>query len=88
MENGEKKYDMCKAFADMKLEGKLEGKREGSLERLVKAVCIKLRKNKPAAMIADELEEEVGEVQKVIEAQRQVGNYDVEQICRALVNMG
>lgn len=88
MENGEKKYDMCKAFADMRLEGKLEGKREGSLERLVKAVCIKLRKNKPAAMIADELEEEVGEVQKVIEAQRQVGNYDVEQICRALVNMG
>lgn len=35
-ENGKKKYDICKAFADMKLEGvmegRLEGKKEGKLE--------------------------------------------------------
>ena len=92
MIDGEKKYDMCKAFADMKLEGKLEGrlegKIEGSLERLVKAVCIKLRKNKPEAVIAEELEEEIGEVRKVIEAQQRLGSYDVEQICRALTDLG
>lgn len=29
MENEEKKYDMCKAFVDMKLEGIEEGKAEG-----------------------------------------------------------
>lgn len=89
MENGEKKYDMCKAFADMKLEGVMEGRLEGKLEErqehLVKTVCIKLRKNKPAEIIADELEEELSEIEKVIEAQRLVGNYDMKQICMAMV---
>ena len=80
MENGEKKYDMCKAFVDMKMEGKIEG----SLERLVKSVCIKLSKNKPAAVIADELEEELSEIEKVIAAQQKEGSYDVEQICKRL----
>ncbi len=92
MENGEKKYDLCKAFVDMKLEGiqegKIAGKIEGSLERLVKAVCIKLSKNKPEAVIAEELEEEIEEIRKVIEAQQKVGSYDVEQICRALTDAG
>ena len=42
MENGEKKYDMCKAFVDMKLEGIEEGRqvrKEGSRERLVNIIC-------------------------------------------------
>ena len=59
MENGEKKYDLCKAFVDMKLEGIMEGKKEGRLEErlegklegkaeerqehLIRTVCIKLR---------------------------------------------
>lgn len=30
--------------------------------------------------IADELEEELSDIEKVIAAQRQVGSYDVEQI--------
>ena len=81
MENGEKKYDMCKAFVDMRLEGKQEERQE----HLVKTVCIKLRKNKSAEIIADELEEELSEIEKVIEAQRLVGNYDVKQICMAMV---
>ena len=81
MESGEKKYDMCKAFVDMRLEGKQEERQE----HLVKTVCIKLRKNKSAEIIADELEEELSEIEKVIEAQRLVGNYDVKQICMAMV---
>lgn len=81
MENGEKKYDMCKAFLDMKQEGVMEERQE----HLVKTVCIKLRKNKSAEIIADELEEELSEIERVIEAQRLVGNYDVKQICMAMV---
>ena len=92
MENGEKKYDLCKAFVDMKLEGIMEGKKEGRLEgkaeerqeHLIRTVCIKLRKNKPAATIADELEEELSAVERVIEAQRKAGCYDVERICAVL----
>ena len=96
MENGEKKYDLCKAFVDMKLEGIMEGKKEGRLEgrlegkaeerqeHLIRTVCIKLRKNKPAATIADELEEELSTVERVIEAQRKAGCYDVERICAVL----
>lgn len=59
MECEEKKYDMCKAFMDMKLEGVLEGKIEERQEHLVRTVCIKLRKNKSAEVIADELEEDL-----------------------------
>lgn len=88
MENGEKKYDLCKAFVDMKLEGIIEGKAEGKLEErqehLIRTVCIKLRKNKPAALIADELEEELSTVERVIEAQQKAGCYDVERICAVL----
>ena len=76
MENEEKKYDMCKAFVDMKLEGVMEGQ----INYLIKPVCKKLQKNKPAAVIADELEEELVEIERVIAAQQQVGSYDAEQI--------
>lgn len=72
VENEGKKYDMCKAFVDMKL--------EGMQVYLISAVCKKLQKNKPAEIIADELEEELSEIERVIAAQRQVGNYDAEQI--------
>lgn len=89
MENGEKKYDMCKAFVDMKLEGieegRIEGRKEGSRERLVNTICIKLRKNKQPQIIAEELEEELSEIEKVIAAQKKVGSYDVKQICMAMM---
>ena len=97
MENGEKKYDMCKAFVDMKLEGieegrqegreegRKEGRKEGSRERLVNTICIKLRKNKQPQIIAEELEEELSEIEKVIAAQKKVGSYDVKQICMAML---
>ena len=32
MENGKKRYNMCKAFEDYRLEGKIEGKMEGKIE--------------------------------------------------------
>lgn len=78
MENEEKKYDMCKAFVDMKLEGQLEGKQK----YLITVVCKKLQKSKTATAIADELEEKISDIEEVIAAQKQVGNYDVEQIYR------
>ncbi len=81
MEKEEKKYDLCKAFVDMKLEGIEEGRKE----YLVQTVCIKIQKNKSAEVIADELEEELSEIKKVIEAQRQVGSYDVKRICAVLM---
>ena len=88
MKNEEKRYDLCKAFVDMKeegrQEGKEEGKEEGKREYLVRNVCIKLQKNKSAEVIADELEEELPEIERIIEAQRHVGDYDVQQICAQL----
>lgn len=37
MESGEKKYNMCKAFLDMKLEGIEEGKIEGRAEEIIES---------------------------------------------------
>ena len=88
MENGEKKYDMCKAFVDMKLEGVEEGIAQERRQHLVQTVCKKLIKHKSAEVIADELEEVLSEVEKVIAAQKQVGSYDVEQICKVLEGEG
>ena len=48
-------------------------------------ICIKLRKNKQPQIIAEELEEELSEIEKVIAAQKKVGSYDVEQICMAMI---
>lgn len=41
-------------------------------------------KNKPAEMIAEELEEELWAVENVIRIRRKVGNYDVKQIYEAM----
>ena len=82
-----RRYNMCKAFEDYRLEGKeegrLEGRLEGRQEHLIELICRKLQKNKPAAVIAEELEEELSVIERVIEAQRQVGSYDAEQIRKA-----
>ena len=52
---------------------------------MVQTVCIKLRKNKQPQIIAEELEEELSEIEKVIAAQKKVGSYDVKQICMAMM---
>lgn len=75
---------MCKAFLDMKQEGIEEGMEKERLSHLIETVCKKLLKNKPAALIAEELEEELQAVEKVITAQRQVGSYDVKKIFEAM----
>ena len=76
MKDGEERFEMCKAFEDYKLEGKLE--------QLVELICKKLLKNKLAETIADELEQDLAEIERVIAAQKKVGSYDVEKICKAL----
>lgn len=92
MENGVKRYNVCKAWEDQRLdgieegrkEGRKEGREEGMRQYLVKLVCKKLQKNKSAVVIAEELEEDLSEVEKVLEAQRKVGSYDIVQICKAM----
>lgn len=76
MENGKERYNMLKAFEDMRLEGKMEGIQE----HLIQLVCKKLQKNKPVEVIAEELEVDRSEIEKIISAQKRVGNYDAEQI--------
>ena len=73
-------YNMCKALEDIKLEGIVQER----LEHLIKVVCKKLQKDKPAEVIADELEEELSEVEKVIRAQQEAGSYDEKQIFKIL----
>lgn len=59
MENGEKKYSLCKAFEDMKLEGKES--------KLVEQIQKKLVKGKSVNLIAQELEEERETIRNLIE---------------------
>lgn len=80
MAGGQKTYDVCKAWADYRLEGVEEGRREV----LVRQVCKKLQKKKTLEQIADELEEEVAAIEKIIAVQQELGNYDVGQICHAM----
>lgn len=35
MRNGEERFEVCKAFADYRLEGKMEGKTEGKVESVL-----------------------------------------------------
>lgn len=88
---GEKEggFSMLKGFEDCRLEarmeGRMEGKIEGRKEHLVQLVCKKLQKNKPADVIAEELEEELPEIEKILMAQQKVQSYDVERICAELL---
>ena len=81
MEQGKERYNMCKAIEDMRLESKMEGIQE----QLIQLVCKKLQKNKPVEVIAEELEEDRSEIEKIIAAQKRVGNYDAEQIRMVMV---
>lgn len=76
MKDGEERFEMCKAFEDYRLEGKLE--------QLVEMVCKKLSKNKSAEMIAEELEQDLPEIERIIAAQKKVGSHDAGRICEVL----
>ena len=54
------------------------------MEQLIQLVCKKLRRNKTAEVIAEELEEELTQIKKIIEAQKRAGSYDAEQICKMM----
>lgn len=84
MDNGEKTYDVCKAWADWRLEGVEEGKLEGKHEQVIQLVCKKLQKNKSVEVIAEELEEEIAVIERIIAVQKKVGTYDAGQIREAL----
>lgn len=84
MTKEDQKFDYCKAWVDQRLFGVEEGKIEWKREFLVQLVCKKLLKSKPVEMIADELEEEIAVIEKIIAAQQRVGSYDTEQICNAM----
>ena len=91
MKDGTEKFEVCKAFEDYRLEGKLEGRLEGERigkqEQLVQMVCKKILKNKPAETIAEELEQDLPEIERVIAAQKEVGSCDVGRICEVLAKL-
>lgn len=70
VENGEERFDMCKAFEDMRLEGKMEGKLEGAESKLTEQIKKKLIKGKSVAVIADELEETEEKIKELIQKYR------------------
>ena len=66
-------------------EAKDEGRLEGRLENLISLVCRKLQKNKTPEVIADELEEEITDIERICEAAKGYApEYDVEKIYQAL----
>lgn len=70
VENGEERFNMCKAFEDMRLEGKMEGKLEGEESKLTEQIKKKLAKGKNIAVIADELEETEEKIRELIQKYR------------------
>ena len=61
------------------------GIEKGKLIRLINCVCKKLRKGKTIELIAEELEEEVGVIEKIYEtAKKYAPEYDVEEILKAV----
>lgn len=66
---------------DSREEGKLEGKAEGKAEEKINLVCRKLAKGKTLEAIAEDLEESVGEVQRICDlAAKYAPDYDIEKI--------
>lgn len=63
----EEENGMCRAIEELIADGRAEGKIEGKIETKIEQICKKLRKNKTAEVIADELEEDLSFVQKVVD---------------------
>ncbi|MDE5779659.1 MAG: Rpn family recombination-promoting nuclease/putative transposase [Lachnospiraceae bacterium] len=80
-ESGRRAEAMCN-FSEAILERGLES---GALRKLVMQVCCKLRKGKEAAQIADELEEDIEQINNICEAARHFApDYDEEKVCEIL----
>lgn len=65
-------------------DGRKEGLAEGKAIALIEAVCIKLQKNRPAKIIAEELEKDLPVIENIVKIQQEVGTYDVKQIYKAM----
>ena len=69
-------------------EGREEGRKEGSEEKVLSQICRKLRKGKSLEQIADELEEDISDIEPLYEvAQTFAPNYNEEQVFEAYKSM-
>ena len=65
--------------------GQQIGQQIGQELKLIEIVCKKLKKNKTVEQIADELEEKIGDVQRIYDvAEKFAPDYDVNKIYEAL----
>ena len=72
--------------AEGREEGRAEGREEGALQNLTGLVCRKLRRNKQAEQIADELETDPAQVRLICEAAAPYGpEYPEDAVYEALV---
>lgn len=77
----EKEMDMCKALEEI-LE---EGIEKGEAYSLIRLVCKKIQKNKPPAIIAEELETEIARVKQIYDIAGEFAlEYNCEQIYERL----
>ncbi|MCM1212614.1 MAG: hypothetical protein NC318_13560 [Blautia sp.] len=66
-------------------EGLAAGRTEGEELHLIKMVCKKLIKGRPASQIAEELEEELSKIERICQAAEAfVPDYDAEKIFNAM----
>lgn len=81
--------EMCEALKELFADELQESLEYGEERKLVSQICIKLKKNKSVAEIADALEEQEDKVRQVCEtAACFAPDYDVDAICAALAAAG
>ena len=98
----EEEMNVCKAIDDMiqeavqeketqmrkTIEDKFfEGEQNGAQKKLIELICKKVKKDKPVAVIADELEENVNDIQHIYDkVVKYAPEYNVDLICREMAN--
>ena len=81
--------EMCEALKELFADELQESLEYGEERKLVSQICIKLKKNKSMAEIADALEEQEDKVRQICEAAACFApDYDVDAICAALAAAG
>lgn len=78
-------YNYQDDLEENRREAREEGREEGSMLKLIQQVCKKLAKGQGAAAIADALEEEESEIQRIIlVAESFAPAYDAAKIYQAI----
>ena len=78
-------YDEAKTMAHIREDSYEEGELAGQELKLIEMICKKIKKNKMAEQIAEELEEEIGDVQRIYDvAEKFAPDYDVNKIYEAM----